>query len=80
LPHFELKAAGQYAQLPARIKSPIVAIIARLKHWPNTSGAKPLRENRAEHYRIRTVDYCLQFFVKRVEAPIGLVAHHDGFY
>ncbi len=77
---FKLEAAEQYARLPARIKSRVVTIIERLEHWPNTSGAKPLRGNLAGRYRIRTGDYRLQFYVKGAEVIIERVGHRDGFY
>ncbi|MGD0654159.1 MAG: type II toxin-antitoxin system RelE/ParE family toxin [Thermoguttaceae bacterium] len=77
---FEAEAAEQYDHLPARIKSRIITIIERLERWPEVSGAKQLRGNRAGHYRIRTGDYRLQFYVKGTEVIIERVGHRDGFY
>lgn len=77
---FEAEAAEQYARLSERIKSRVVTIIERLEHWPNVSGAKPLRGNLAGHYRIRTGDYRLQFRIQGPEVIIERVGHRDGFY
>jgi mRNA-degrading endonuclease RelE of RelBE toxin-antitoxin system len=77
---FELAAAEQYARLPARIKSRVVTIIARLENWPEVSGAKPLRGKLAGRYRIRTGNYLLQFHVQGEEVIIERVGHRDGFY
>jgi mRNA interferase RelE/StbE len=77
---FEAEAAEQFARLPERIKSRVVKIIERLEHWPNVSGAKPLRGNLAGHYRIRTGDYRLQFRIQGAEVIIERLGHRDGFY
>ncbi|MGW8257925.1 MAG: type II toxin-antitoxin system RelE family toxin [Thermoguttaceae bacterium] len=77
---FELEAAEQYARLPARIKSRIIAIIERLEHWPNVSGAKPLRGKLVGRYRMRTGDYRVQIYVKGEEVFIERVGHRDRFY
>jgi len=77
---FEQEAAKQYDGLPERIKSRIAAIIVRLERWPEVSGAKPLRGNLSGHYRIRTGDYRLQFYVQDEEVVIEKVGHRDGFY
>jgi len=77
---FEVEAAEQYGRLPARIKSRITTIIERLEHWPNVSGAKPLRGNLTGRYRIRTGDYRLQFHIRGAEVIIERVGHRDGFY
>jgi mRNA-degrading endonuclease RelE of RelBE toxin-antitoxin system len=77
---FERGAAAEFERLPARIKSRMTAIIARLELWPEVSGAKPLRGNLAGRYRIRTGDYRLQFHVRNEEVIIERVGHRDGFY
>jgi mRNA-degrading endonuclease RelE of RelBE toxin-antitoxin system len=77
---FEVKAAAEFEQLPARIKARMTEVIARLEHWPEVSGAKPLRGNLAGRYRIRTGDYRLQFHVRKDEVIIERIGHRDGFY
>jgi mRNA-degrading endonuclease RelE of RelBE toxin-antitoxin system len=77
---FEPDAAGQFQALPERIKDRMVKIIARLEHWPEVSGAKPLRGELAGHWRIRTGDYRLQFHVEGDEVVIERLGHRDGFY
>ena len=56
------------------------SIIARLEHWPDVSGAKPLRGELAGHWRIRTGDYRLQFHTEGDEVVIERLGHRDGFY
>ena len=76
----ELEAAEQLDRLPERIKSRVAGIIERLGHWPEVSGAKPLRGELAKHYRIRTGDYRLQFRVADDEVIIERLGHRDRFY
>jgi mRNA-degrading endonuclease RelE of RelBE toxin-antitoxin system len=48
--------------------------------WPAVSGAKPLRGDLAGHYRVRTGDYRVQFYLDGDTVVIEKVAHRDGFY
>jgi mRNA-degrading endonuclease RelE of RelBE toxin-antitoxin system len=74
------EAIRQFEQLPTRIKSRVQGILIRLEQWPAVSGAKPLRGNLAGHYRIRTGDYRVQFFVESAEVVVERIGHRDGFY
>jgi len=76
----EIDAAGQLEDLPKVIKARVVKIIARLAHWPEISGARPLRGKLVGHYRIRTGDYRLQFRVERDEVIVERIGHRDRFY
>jgi mRNA-degrading endonuclease RelE of RelBE toxin-antitoxin system len=76
----ETEAAEQLSGMPERIKSRVIGIIERWGHWPEVSGAKPLRGRLAGHYRIRTGDYRLQFRVKGEEVIIERIGHRDRFY
>ena len=73
-------AREQFDRLPTRIKSRVQGILIRLEQWPAVSGAKPLRGNLAGHYRIRTGDYRVQFFVEGAEVVVERIGHRDGFY
>lgn len=77
---YERDAAEELETLPVSIRRRIAGIIVRLKQWPAVSGAKPLRGSLADHYRIRTGDYRLQFRVEGDEVIIERVGHRDGFY
>lgn len=77
---FETDAARQFDTLPERIKARVVKIVARLSHWPEVSGAKPLKGKLARHYRIRTGDYRVQFRLEVDEVVIEQVGHRDRFY
>jgi mRNA-degrading endonuclease RelE of RelBE toxin-antitoxin system len=76
----EAEAAEQLGRLPERIKSRVTGIIERLRHWPEVSGAKPLRASLVGRYRIRTGDYRLQFHVQGDEVIIERIGHRDRFY
>ena len=76
----EAEAADQFDHLPERIKSRVTGIIERLGYWPEVSGAKPLRAKLAKHYRIRTGDYRLQFYVRGDEVIVERIGHRDRFY
>lgn len=55
-------------------------IFARLAAWPEVSGVKPLAGELAGHYRIRTGDYRVQFFVTGDVVTVEKIGHRDGFY
>ena len=73
-------AAEELSELPAIIQARTLKIIRRLRDWPTVSGAKPLRRNLAGHYRIRTGDYRIQFFLREQVLVIEKIGHRDGFY
>ena len=73
-------AAAELSELPAIIQTRTLKIIRRLRDWPTVSGAKPLRRNLAGHYRIRTGDYRIQFFLREQVLVIEKIGHRDGFY
>jgi mRNA-degrading endonuclease RelE of RelBE toxin-antitoxin system len=73
-------AATQVAKLPLPIRARVAAIIERLEKWPAVSGAKPLKGALAGHYRIRTGDYRVQFYLAADAVVIEKVGHRDGFY
>ena len=74
------EAAAQLEDVPLAIRARIAAIIERLEDWPAVSGAKPLRGALAGHYRMRTGDYRVQFYVSGDNVVIEKVGHRDGFY
>ena len=49
-----LKAQKDLDGLPVTIRLRTVAILARLRDWPQVSGAKPLTGRLAGRYRMRT--------------------------
>ncbi len=71
---------AQYRALPRPIQARVTRIFARLAHWPNVSGAKPLRGNLAGWHRIRTGDYRVQFQVRGGLVIVEKIGHRDGFY
>ncbi len=52
----------------------------RLEHWPEMSGAKPLREDLAGWYRLRTGDYRLRFRVQGETIIVDKIGHRREFY
>jgi mRNA-degrading endonuclease RelE of RelBE toxin-antitoxin system len=74
------EAAAQFDGLPVTIRNRVLAIYERLAKWPQVSGAKPLKENLAGHYRIRTGDYRVQFYVSGDSVIVEKIGHRDGFY
>lgn len=87
------KADGEgFDRLPGDIQPRVTRILQRLENWPEVSGAKPLRGELVGHYRIRTGDYRVQFYVERGAPPEGdkaaepdtvvveKIGHRDGFY
>ncbi|HEX7447718.1 MAG TPA: type II toxin-antitoxin system RelE/ParE family toxin [Pirellulales bacterium] len=86
------EAAEQLEALTNPIHGRVLRLIVRLEHWPNVSGAKPLSGDLAGHYRLRTGDYRVQFYVVPGEpahddqppAPdtvkVEKIGHRDRFY
>lgn len=74
------EAFRQIERLPPTIHRRMLQALERLEHWPDVSGAKPLRGSLAGRFRIRTGDYRLQFFVDGNDVVVEKVGHRDGFY
>lgn len=86
------EAAEQLEALTNPIHGRVLRLIVRLEQWPDVSGAKPLSGNLAGHYRLRTGDYRVQFYVVPREAAqedqpaapdtvmIEKIGHRDRFY
>ena len=74
------QAERQVDLLPKAIRLRLLEVVRRLEKWPNVSGAKPLRGSLAGHFRVRTGDYRVQFFLERDIVVIEKVGHRDGFY
>ena len=62
------------------IQGRIARIIFRLVQWPDVSGAKPLRGKLAGHFRIRTGDYRVQFYVTGDVVTVEKIGRRDRFY
>jgi mRNA-degrading endonuclease RelE of RelBE toxin-antitoxin system len=74
------EALKQADELPRVIHGRVVRIIGRLAHWPDVSGAKPLRHGLAGRFRMRTGDYRVQFRVEGRTIVVEKIGHRDGFY
>jgi mRNA-degrading endonuclease RelE of RelBE toxin-antitoxin system len=74
-------AAQQQADaLPRAVRARIDGLLLRLERWPDVSGAKPLRGELANRWRMRTGDYRVQFRVEGGTVVVEKVGHRDGFY
>ena len=78
------EAQEQFCDLPRVIQARVTKIFARLRNWPEVSGAKPLSGEFAGHFRIRTGDYRVQFRVsgtgETARVIVEKLGHRDGFY
>jgi mRNA-degrading endonuclease RelE of RelBE toxin-antitoxin system len=73
------EAAGQFAACPRR-QATYDATLERLSNWPNVSGVKRLSGDLANHCRLRTGDYRMQFRVEGERVIVEKIGHRDGFY
>ena len=73
-------ALEEFTKIPRPIQTRVIQLVARLGHWPNVSGAKPLSGTLAGHYRLRTGDYRVQFRADRNAVIVERIGHRDGFY
>lgn len=74
------EAAEQLESLNNPIHARVLKLLARLEHWPDVSGAKPLSGDLAGRFRMRTGDYRVQFRVAGDAVTVEKIGHRDGFY
>lgn len=74
------EAAEQFERLPRAIRVRVNRLRERLEHWPDVSGAKPLRGELAGCYRLRTGDYRLRFRVRGEKIIVDKIGHRSKFY
>ena len=74
------EADQQMQELPRVIRYRLHDVVDRLEHWPDVSGAKPLRHGLKGHYRIRTGDFRVMFRVVADEVWIVRIEHRKDVY
>ena len=74
------EATEQLEALANPIHGRVLKLLVRLEQWPEVSGAKPLSGALSGHYRLRTGDYRVQFFVTGNVVTVERIGHRDGFY
>jgi len=74
------EALEQAGRLPKAIHARVLALVERLKKWPDVSGAKPLRGGGAGWYRLRTGDYRLRFRLQGENVIVDKIGHRKEFY
>lgn len=74
------EAFKQASRLPKAIHARVLALVERLKDWPEVSGARALRGELAGFYRLRTGDYRVRFFAKGDAVTIDKIRHRKEFY
>lgn len=62
------------------IQGRLLRLIDRLAQWPAVSGVKPLSDDLAGHWRLRTGDYRLQFRVEGDLVIVEKIGHRRDFY
>lgn len=67
-------------RLPVVIRARIYRLLARLRQWPEVSGAKALSGNLAGWYRLRTGDYRVRFRVQGDDIVVDKIGHRREFY
>ena len=67
-------------RLPKKIHARVLALIERLRKWPDVSGAKPLRGKLVGWYRLCTGDYRVRFRVKEGAITVDKIGHRKEFY
>jgi mRNA interferase RelE/StbE len=67
MPMYEIRigedARQAFDNLPLPMQPRVLEVFQRLRHWPNVSGAKPLRGSLKGTYRIRSGDWRILFTV-----------------
>jgi mRNA-degrading endonuclease RelE of RelBE toxin-antitoxin system len=70
----------QIDRLPKVIRIRMLKLVDRLQCWPDISGVKPLSGSLAGHFRMRTGDYRLQFYIRANNIYVEKIGHRAGFY
>ena len=70
----------QIDRLPKVIRIRLLKLVERLQCWPDISGVKPLSGPLAGHFRMRTGDYRLQFYIKANNIYVEKIGHRAGVY
>jgi mRNA interferase RelE/StbE len=73
-------AQREFRQLPLPIQRRVRDVFARLRNWPNVSGAKPLRGDLAGNFRIRTGDYRVVFRVQGDTVVVWKIGYRGSVY
>jgi len=74
-----VEAEADFEDLPATIQARVVKVLERLQKWPEVSGAKALRVDRAGQYRIRTGDWRVVFEVKADVIVVRIANRRDVY-
>jgi mRNA-degrading endonuclease RelE of RelBE toxin-antitoxin system len=74
------EARKEADRLPAGIAERVRKLVRRLRRWPQVSGAKPLSGQLAGHYRLRTGDYRVRFYVQGERIVVDKIGHRSKFY
>jgi mRNA-degrading endonuclease RelE of RelBE toxin-antitoxin system len=73
-------AQADIDDLPVTIQARVNGVIARLRQWPNVSGAKPLRGDWAGCFRIRTGDWRVIFQPISPNVLVVRIKHRSEVY
>jgi len=73
-------AQAEFDDLPVTIRARVLTVFDRLRAWPATSGAKPMRGALAGHYRIRTGDWRVLFHPVGATVVIDRIANRRDVY
>jgi mRNA-degrading endonuclease RelE of RelBE toxin-antitoxin system len=74
------EAEADLFAVPLAMRPRIGAVVARLKQWPNVSGARPLRGNWAGHFRIRTGNWRVVFHPAGSDVVVVRIQHRSEVY
>jgi mRNA-degrading endonuclease RelE of RelBE toxin-antitoxin system len=74
------EAREHFTGLQPTIKARILAVFERLQKWPSVSGAKPLKNQWAGHFRIRTGDWRIIFRPVSQDVLIVRIKHRSEIY
>jgi mRNA interferase RelE/StbE len=74
------EAHEKFEKLPRAIKVRVAEVYERLRKWPAVSGAKPLRHDLKNHFRIRTGDWRVVFTVRGDTVRVVDIDHRKDVY
>lgn len=79
---FTIEAGADFISLPVKMQGRVCVVVTRLADWPATPGAKPLRGALHGHYRIRTGDWRVIFYIAINDAAVVItrIAHRSTVY
>ena len=73
-------AHAEAMRLTASVRTRVLVVTERLRHWPEVSGYKRLTGQWAGYFRVRTGDYRIIFHLEGEVVRVVKIGHRKNIY